>query len=97
MRFSFKPKAVWVCLFTFSNDNKKTTHMNTAEKLFNVIDSRTRDAILMDIAETYDMHINEALESVTHYDSDHLLDLVAGPIRDKTIILIKRHGLSVTE
>jgi hypothetical protein len=71
--------------------------MNTAEKLFNVIDSRTRDAILMDIAETYDMNINEALESVTHYDSDHLLDLVTGPIRDKTIILIERHGLSVTD
>ena len=30
MRFSFQPKAVSVCLFTFSNDNETTNNMTNA-------------------------------------------------------------------
>lgn len=70
-----------------------TTCQNVASKLFAVIDSKSRAAILSNIAATYGISSEDALAEVTHQDAEHLLDYVTGSARSATSVLIQRHGL----
>ena len=70
-----------------------TTCQNVASKLFAVIDSKSRAAILANIAAHYGISSEDALAEVTDQHAEHLLDYVTGSARSATSVLIQRHGL----
>jgi len=70
-----------------------TVSQNIASKLFAVIDSKSRAAILANIASHYGISSEDAFAEVTDKDAEHLLDYVTGSTRAATSVLIQRHGL----
>jgi hypothetical protein len=70
------------------------TNANTAKSFFAVIDAKTKNDILLSIANHYQITQSEALEEVTNEESESLLDYLTGSVRTAVSLLMKRHGLS---
>ena len=59
-----------------------------------VIDTKTKNEVLDSIANHYGIAKGEAMEEVTHEESEHLLDYLTGPIRMAISVLMRRHGIA---
>lgn len=70
------------------------TNQTTNQKFLSATDAKTRDEVLNAIAKHYGITKNEALEEVTHEESEHLLDYLTGSVRTATSVLMQRHGLA---
>lgn len=57
-------------------------------------DAKTRNEILLNIANHYGVTSAEALAEVTDDGAEHLLDYVTGSARAATSLLMKRHGFA---
>lgn len=64
---------------------------NTAAFLA-AIDAKTKNMILVNIANHYGITTEEAYEEVTDEEAEHLLDYVTGPERMATSALMQKHG-----
>ena len=58
-----------------------------------VVDAKTRDEILTEVANHYSITKDEALEEITHEEAEHLLDYLTGSVRTAVSVLLRRHGL----
>ena len=61
---------------------------------FAATDAKTKTDILAAIAAHYGISQSEALEEVTHAESESLLDYLTGSIRTATSLLMQRHGIA---
>jgi hypothetical protein len=68
-------------------------YAETTAAFLGVIDSKTRAAILSNIAQHYGITSTEAYVEVTSCEAEPLLDYVTGPERAATSLLLRRHGL----
>ena len=59
-----------------------------------IIDSKTKKAILENVANHYGISESEALAEITDEEAEHLLDYLTGSIRAATSLLMKRHNLN---
>lgn len=64
------------------------------QKFLDATDTKTKDAILGNIATHYGISKESALSEITDPEAEHLLDYVTGPQRAATHVLMKRHGLA---
>lgn len=71
------------------------TNAQKTIRFFSLIDSKTKAAILQNIANHYGTTKDVILESVTDEEAEHLLDYVTGPERAATSVMMQRHGLGV--
>lgn len=60
------------------------------KRFLDLINSKTRNMILENIANHYGISKKEAYIEVTTIDAEHLLDYVTGPLRSATSILIRQ-------
>ena len=67
---------------------------NATLAFFAATDSKTKIDILAAIAAHYGISQSEALEEVTHAESESLLDYLTGSIRTATSLLMQRHGIA---
>jgi hypothetical protein len=58
-----------------------------------LIDIRTRQAILKNIADHYGISMEQAYREITDEDAEHLLDYVTGPTRYAVQALMKRYRM----
>jgi hypothetical protein len=72
----------------------KTSNKSQTAKFLSVIDVRTKNDILTNIASHYGITVSEALAEVTDRNAEHLLDYVTGPMRAATSVLMQRHGMA---
>jgi len=71
-----------------SNNNTATL------AFFSATDAKTKTEILASIAKHYGISQSEALEEITHEESESLLDYLTGSIRTATSLLMQRHGIA---
>lgn len=69
-------------------------YAETTAAFLGVIDSKTRAAILSNIAQHYGITSAEAYVEVTSCEAEPLLDYVTGPERAATSLLLRRHGMA---
>jgi len=64
------------------------------KSFLDVVDSKTRDEILANIAKNYGISEAEALNEVRLEPAEHLLEYLTGPTRTAASLLMKRHLFS---
>lgn len=77
--------------------NQEDISMTNAEKtiaFFAATDSKTKQAILQNIASHYGISAAAAEAEVTDEDAESLLDYLTGETRTATSLLMKRHRLA---
>jgi hypothetical protein len=57
-------------------------------------DTKTKSAILTNIADHYGISSEDAFEEVVDAEAEHLLDYVTGPSRAAVSVLMQRHRLA---
>lgn len=72
----------------------ETHNMSATIKFLSVIDSKTKAAILGNIATNYGITAADAFAEVTAPDAERLLDYITGPARLATSALMQRHGIN---
>jgi predicted double-glycine peptidase len=76
-----------------AKENKTAAGKGAVNKAFlGKIDSKTKAAILGNIAKHYDISVKDAEAEVTDAQAEHLLDYLTGPERAATSLLMKRHA-----
>jgi hypothetical protein len=66
---------------------------NLTHNFLSLIDMRTRQAILKNIADHYGISMEQAYREITDEDAEHLLDYVTGPTRYAVQALMKRYRM----
>ena len=67
--------------------------MTTNTAFLSAITAEARNSILTAIATNYGIALNEALDEVTHDESEHLLDYLTGAARAAASVLMQKHGM----
>lgn len=70
------------------------TNAQITAAFFAATDTKTKNAILDNIAAHYGIGRDEAFDEITDDEADHLLDYVTGPQRAATSLLMNRHCLA---